>query len=95
MFPGTLLLGFCSNIEMYNAPDDVRILAFDKFVGTRHRLHMLRETLNLSEVRIVKPLHILTLLPYSWSKICNIRVSVKVEKQLLFLPIDTARLQCS
>lgn len=57
------MLGFCCNIEIYNAPEDVRILAFDKFVGMRHRLHMLNETLNLSEVKIVKSAHILTLLP--------------------------------
>jgi hypothetical protein len=76
------MLGFCFNIEIHNAPDDVRILAFDRFVATRHRLHVLRKTLNLSEVRIVKPVHILTLLPYSWSKIvCNIWIPVKVEKQ--------------
>jgi hypothetical protein len=81
---------------MYNAPpEDVRILAFDKSVGTCHRLHMLRKTLNLSEVRSVKSVHILTLLFRPWSEICSNGVSVKVETQLLFLPIDTARLQFS
>lgn len=75
--------------------EDVRLLDFDKFVGTRHLFAHIEKTLKMGEVRVVKPVHIHTPLLYSRGKIlCNTRVSMKVEKQLLIVP-TTAILQFS
>jgi hypothetical protein len=91
-FTGTLMLCVWFNIDI---PEDVNLSNFDRFVVTRQLFAHIEKILKMGEVRVLKPIHIHTLLLYSRGKVpCNTRVSVKVEKQLLIVP-TTAILQFS